>query len=219
MHVVGPERVDRDARHDRRVDPAGQADDDVVEAVLRAIVAGAEHQRVVQLAVGIERRGDRADGRIVVDDRFGGHLDRREQRLGDPATRVEQPFAVHGWHRHVDDHQVVDELRGPRQQRALVVEHDRTAVEDQLVLAADLVDVHDRRVRIGRPGRQHPLALGALAGVERRTVDVDADLGAGGRLLGDGTERAPDVLADRDAHLDATDHEQLERIGVVPGVK
>ena len=215
VDVLGTERVDGDAGHDRGVDATRQRDHDVVEAVLPAVVAGAEHQRVVELAVGVERRRRSSRSRIVVHDRFGGDLDRRQQRLGDATARVEQPLAVDRRNRHVDDHQVLDELRRPCEQRAFVVEHDRPAVEHQLVLATDLVDVDDRRVRIRCTGRQHPFAFDALARVERRGVDVDADLGAGGSLFGDGPERAPDVLADRDADLDAADDEQLQRIGLV----
>ena len=50
-----------------------------------------------------------------------------------------------------------------------------------------------------------------------RTVDVDVDLGACRRLFGERTERAPNVFADRHANLHATNHEQLEGVGVVAG--
>ncbi len=202
MDVIGTEGIDGDAGDDGRVDATRQRDHDVVETVLGAVVACAEHQCVVQLAIRVERLGDRDRCWRLVDDRSVADDHGREQRVGHPASRIEQPLAVHRRHRHVDHEQILDELRCPRQQGALVVEHDRTTVEHQLVLATDLVDVHDRRVRVGRPCRQHPLALGALAGVERRRVDVDADLGTGGSLLGDRPERTPDVLADRDADLD-----------------
>ncbi len=51
VHAVGPERVDRDGGDDRRVDPARQADDHVAEPVLRDVVARAEDERLVHLAV------------------------------------------------------------------------------------------------------------------------------------------------------------------------
>ena len=164
-----PERIDGDRRDDRRVDAARQPDHHIAEAVLAAVVTRPEHERVVQLAVGVERFGDRRGQRLaIVDDRGVRHLDDRQHRLGHPPTRVEQPLAVHGRDRHVDDHQRLDELRRPSEQRALVVEHERTAVEDQLVLTADLVDVDDRAVRVGRPRREHPLA--SLSPCRRRTA-------------------------------------------------
>ena len=46
----------------------------------------------------------------------------------------------------------LDELRRAGQEVALGVEHHRRAVEDELVLAADLVHVHERARRVGRPG-------------------------------------------------------------------
>ena len=56
-----------------------------------------------------------------------------------------------------------------------------------------------------------------LAGVERRAVDVDVQLGTTGGLLGERAGGAPHVLADADAHLHATDDVQLVRIVVVAG--
>ena len=53
--------------------------------------------------------------------------------------------------------------------------------------------------------------------MERRRIDVDAEFGTGRRLFGNRAERAPDVLADRDADLHAADHVQLERIGLATG--
>ena len=98
-----------------------------------------------------------------------------------------------------------------------VVEHDRGAVEHQLVLTTDLVDVDDCRVRVGGASAEHAFTLERLAGVERRCVDVDAEFGTGSCLFGNRAERAPDVLTDRDADLHAADHVQLQRIGLVTG--
>ena len=111
--------------------------------------------------------------------------------------------------------QGLGELRAAGEQVALGVERQRAAVEDELVLAADLVHVHERRVGVGGARRQHLLAVGGLAAVVRRAVDVDGQLGAAVGLHRQRTVRAPDVLADRDADVDAADDVQLERIGLV----
>ena len=176
-----------------------------------------EHERLVQLGV----RGQRID-ELVVQRRVVGHRDLadddgRQRLLGDPASRVEQALAVHRRHRDVDDEQLLAELRTPGDEVALGVEGERRAVEDELVLAADLVDVDERRVGVGGAGRQHPLAVGGLAAVVRRGVDVHRQLGAAVGLHGERAVGAPHVLADADADLDPADLVQLERVGLVPG--
>jgi hypothetical protein len=74
-------------------------------------------------------------------------------------------------------------------------------VEDQLILAAALVDPDQRAAGIRGAGRQHPLAHRPLAAVVRRTVDVHHDLGTGGSLRlirADGTEETLLELRDWD---------------------
>ena len=158
---------------------------------------------------------DLVDERRVVQHGGLGHDDLRQRHLRDAAPRVEQALAVDGRHRHVDDEQGLGELRTAGEQVALGVERERAAVEHELVLPADLVDVDQRRVGVGGTRRQHLLAGGGLAAVVRRAVDVDRQLGAAVGLHRERTVRAPDVLADRDADVDATDDVQLERIGLV----
>ncbi len=210
-------RVGGDHRDERRVDAAGQADHDVAEAVLHDVVARAEHERLVQLGDRVERRRQRiGDGLGALADGGGRDLDRRQRCLRLATARVEQALAVDRGDRHVDDEQVLDELGTAGEQRAVGVEGERAAVEHQLVLAADLVDVHQRGVRVGGPGGEHPLAVRRLAEVVGRGVDVDGELGAAGGLFGERPVGAPDVLADADAHLDATDEVELHRVGLVP---
>ena len=126
-------------------------------------------------------------------------------------------MAVDRRDRDVDDHQVLDELRAAGEQRALGVDDERSAVEHELVLAADLVDVHDRGVCVLGAGGDHPFPPGVLLPVVRRAVDVDAELGTAGGLCGERPERRPDVLADRDPDLGSGDHVQRERLVVAPG--
>ena len=86
----------------------------------------------------------------------------------------------------VGDQQLLLELRGPGDGRSFNVEHHAGAVENQLVLPADGVDVADVEAVVGGTGAKHPLARGELARVEGRAVDVDDDLGAGLSLQRDG---------------------------------
>ncbi len=148
-----------------------------------------------------------------------GSVETSDRRAAPPATLpaagVEQALAVDGRDRHVDDQQVLDELLAACDQLALGVERQRAPVEHQLVLPTDLVDVDERRVRVGGPRRQHPLAVRGLAAVVGRGVDVDGELGAAVGLHGERSVRAPDVLADADADLHAADDVQLERVGLV----
>ena len=60
--LLGAERVDGDGRHERGVDAAAEPEDDVLEAVLAHVVARAEHERGVDLGVGVEQVDDLAGG-------------------------------------------------------------------------------------------------------------------------------------------------------------
>ncbi len=198
---------------DRGVDPAGEPDDDVGEAVLAHVVAGAQHQRLVQLGVGSQFGRD--PGRwwgAIAPERCIGDVDQGHLDLGSPAAWIEQALAVHGLDVHLGDQQFFDELRGTGDERAVGIEHKRTAVEDQLVLAAHLVDIDERTACIRSPRRQHALAIRCLVEVVRRAVDVDVQFGSAGCLLGQRAGRAPHVFADADAHLHAADHIQLVRV-------
>ena len=217
---IGAERVDRDDRHERGVDPARQPDHHVGEAVLLDVVAGAEHQRLVHLLVAAEEVGDR---RLPADGGIGGRrgdvgdpgeLDQRELLVGRPATRVEEPLAVHRLHVEVDHQQVLDELGRAGEQLAVRVEGDGPTVEDQLVLAADLVHVDERAGRVGGAGGEHPLPLGLLALGVGRGVEVEDHLGAAVGLVGDRARRVPRVLADGHTHGHAGD--PVELLGLVP---
>ena len=71
---VGAEGVDGEHDDERRVDPARQPEHDVVEAVLLDVVAGAKHERRVDLgpraqSVGERgRRGDLQRDRVTVEE-------------------------------------------------------------------------------------------------------------------------------------------------------
>ena len=77
-------------------------------------------------------------------------------------TRVAQAGAERGVEVEIGDDQVLLERPAARDRFAELVDDEAAAVEDQLVLAADLVDVGERDHVVGRPGRHH--ASGAALG-------------------------------------------------------
>ena len=94
------------------------------------------------------------------------------------------------------------------------VDDERRAVEDQLVLAADLVEIGERQPGLRDAGDGDVHAHVALLPVERRTVRHDQEFSAAlGETLGDLV--GPDVLADRHADLDAAKQDRSrQRAGV-----
>ena len=73
----------------------------------------------------------------------------------------------------------LDELRRKLHQAPVAVEHERGAVEHQLVLAADQVDERQRHSAARDVGAHHLEAQRVLAEVERRRVENQQHLGAG----------------------------------------
>ena len=80
-----------------------------------------------------------------------------------------------------------------------VVDDERVAVEDELVLAADERAERERGDVLAGALDDHRLALEALAGVVGRGGEVDDQRRAGERLVRARRPGLPDVLADRDA--------------------
>ena len=104
--------------------------------------------------------------------------------------------------RQVDGQQVLDELRGAGEQLAVRGDDERVAVEDQLVLAADLVAVDDRGVRLGRAAAdqgQPQVVLGPLVG---RGVGGDDEVDAGLPSHAARPALDPEVLADGERDVD-----------------
>ena len=94
---------------------------------------------------------------------------------------------------------------------AVLVEHERVAVEDELVLTADRVHERDPAHVVPGADGEHLLALASLAEVERRGGDVRDHVRAGEREVGRRRPGLPDVLADRrpDERLAEPQQEQL----------
>ena len=217
VHVLGAEGVGGDGGDERRVDPTREPEHDIGEAVLRDVVAGGEHERVVDLGDAVEQRDDLGPMvRLGVGGHGAGHGTSTAS-----AAAVSRPRGSSSRVRNTGRtsrstmRTVLAELGHPGDQLALVVDDERRAVEDQLVLPADLVDVDDVAVGVLGPGGDHPLPLALPAREVGRAVGDHDELGAARGLLGDRSLRAPHVLADRDADLHASDLVQLQ--GLVAG--
>src|SRR5262249_61505526 len=99
--------------------------------------------------------------------------------------------------------------RQPHDDTSASIDDKRSAIEDELVLATDLVDVREREPALGHAfarQRDAPIELRAL---ERGSIRDHEDLGAALREM-PGHAREPDVLADRGAEADAS---KVDRIG------
>ena len=176
----GAERVDRDRGDQRpsRCRRRGRADR--AEAVLAHVVAQAEDERAVDLASSVEPRrrcgaGRRGSYGATGLGRSDHGVTRHRRRSGGSAGSTRRGRQV-----EVDDQQVLGELRARASSVAVGVDDHRVAVEDQLVLAADHVDVGERRSRPRRRGARtswQPDVV--LVQLVRRAVDDDQQPGAG----------------------------------------
>ena len=97
-----------------------------------------------------------------------------------------------------DREQTFLEQRRMESERAVAIDAAGIAVEQQIVLAADQVDVQNRQTCFLCARGQHLIAFGGFVLSKWRGVDVDQQLGAGapggGRRI-----RPPHVLADAQA--------------------
>ncbi len=89
------------------------------------------------------------------------------------------------------------------------------AVEDELILATDHVEIHDRHARTPCLGREQRGPLDPLAVVVRRAVDVEQDGRSGVGLPAGRSGVGPDVLTDRDPDGDSGD--VPHRLGMLAG--
>ena len=203
----------------------------IVEAAAAGV--GRRHQHAEHVA-GAERLGGDRGGQRRVD--AAGEPEHRagEAALARVVARAEHQRAPDlrldvevGRRRHrrrareIADHHVGVERAAARERRAVGAEHAAAAVEDEIVVAAELVHVGDRQAVLQRHAAQHLFAPPVLAGRERRRRHVEDDGGAGGGELVDRIVMVaaplpeiaivPDVLADADADAGAGDVEQLRR--------
>ena len=179
MDAVGAERLHRERGRQRRVDAAGDAEDDLAEAVLLDVVAQAELEAAAHLLELVERarrRGGLArragagralptsiTGASGAPPRSRASARRRTSRSRRPITSVGSTSTTSS----------ASSNPGARATHlALVVDHARVAVEDELVLAADGVAEREEARVVARARDEHLLALALLADVERRRGEV-----------------------------------------------
>ncbi len=180
---------------------------------LRDVVAQARDQRRVDLGARVEQRRERAAGAVGLGGDKGQRQPRERRHVwrvtgGCAMARVAQPVRVRRCRVDRRDEQLLLELPCARDHLALVVDHERVAVEDELVLAADERAEGDRADVVARALDEHPLALEPLARVVRRGGDVHEHGRAGARLVGGRRPRLPDVLADRQPDLHVAELDQ-----------
>src|SRR5439155_2164028 len=130
--VLRAERLDSDRRRDRRIDPARESDDDILESAFANVIAETEDQAAADLFI------------------FGEGQDRVAART------VE-----------IDERRLLLERFGAEHRLAARVDDDRRTVEEQLAVATDLIDVHERRAVSLRAPREEHVARFAFAGVAR----------------------------------------------------
>ncbi len=127
------------------------------------------------------------------------------------APRVQEALAEDGMDGEVADDEGLAELRSGGDEVAVAVEDHGGAVEDELVLAADEVDIAQRRGGVRRPRGEHALALGQDAGAIRGRVQGHDELRAPFPEPADGPRRAPGVLAYGHSDAHTGDQEELVR--------
>ena len=215
--ALGAQRVGGDARDERGVDPAREPEHDVLEAVLvarsRAGRARAPRRPPprgsssgASDAAGAARRVPRGRGRRGSARAASATSRPRASRAARALARRRAGARRAGARGRRRDQQLL--ARTARRARSIspvVVDDERVAVEDELVLAADERAERDAREVVARALGEHALALDALAGVVGRGGDVDDQRRAGERLVGGGRAGLPDVLADRQADACAAD--------------
>jgi hypothetical protein len=185
-HLVRAQRVHGNGQHQGRVHAARQADERARETVLAHIVAHGQHQRRPQRMMVAQLRLDLPHQRHAAIHQMRGH---------------------HG--------QLFLESRRARRHLTAGVHRKRAAVEHDFVLAAHQMGI-DQGNRIFHGAlRNHRLALGGFAAMERRGIDDGQQLGACGH---GGPRRAgmPGVFANQQTDLDAV---QLEDTACSPAAK
>ena len=198
-----------DARHERGVDPARKAEHDVPEAVLLDVVVQPSTSAAYTSASigsisgasgppgcgGSPTRASPAAG-IRAAPRRATPRATDARRAAPAVARVAQPGCRRCLEVDVAHEQLLAELGRPRERRVRCGRCTTgVPVEDELVLAADEGAEGDAGDVVAGSLGEHPLALGALAGVVGGGRDVEDQRRAGERLLAGRWSRLPDVLA------------------------
>ncbi len=122
----------------------------------------------------------------------------------------------------INDQHIFFEAFGARQEAALGVEGATSAIEDQIVIAANLIDVGEGKAVAARHLPEHALAQFLLACGERRRRKIENGVGAGLDKDLDGVfvvaaplpeiSVVPDILADTHAKAAAVPFEHLRAV-------
>ncbi len=174
--MLRAKRVHRDRKRQCRIDAAGQPQYDTGKAVLAHVVAHTQYER-------------------AINARFF-----RLQRDHRPRTR-------HGLvadEIDIDCEDIFFEMRSTLNDFAILIHDERAAIEYELILTADHVQVHDRQLYVLNALSDD--ALTALLVVERvrRSVDHHEQLRAC-RLRRAGGARLPNVFADQKRRSNAVE--------------
>ena len=181
--TLGTDRIDGDRHGQRRIDATGQAQQYTRKVVLRDVVACATHEG------GIDPRGAR----------------RRD--ILRPVLRAEaaRDAVVIG------DEQGIGEGRGACADRAIGIDQQRAAVEQQIILPADQIQVGDRDSVFACATDQQLVALCGFFGIKRRGVDHQQQLGTVRHGLCRGFD-FPDVFANQQADAHAANFANTRRV-------
>ena len=199
---LGAQGVRRDACDEGRIDPAGEPQHDVAEAVLLDVVVKTQRQGGVDLCLHRGKgSGELREDRIPlprVRRREGSQDAHRVPAAagGRPVAGIAQPCCRCRRDVHIGQQQLLAKLGRAGDRRAVVVDHARVPVEDELVLSADQSAECDAGKVVPGSLGEHPLTLGALARVVGGGRDVDDQPGARQCLLAGRRTGLPDVLAD-----------------------
>ena len=204
MHALGAERLDRERRRQRRVDPAREADHDVAEAVLVDVVAQAELEREPHLLEVVERRRrlGRATQLVLRARRGRARARRRRARRALARERAAAHVAQAPRRpRSTGSTSTTSSASSKPGARATSSPSSSSTTEWPSKISSSwpptsVAEGDEARV-VARADAEHLLALAVLADVERRGGDVDDELRAGEREVGRRRAGLPDVLADR----------------------
>ena len=189
VDTLRPERVDGERGDERRVDPAREPEHDVAEAVLADVVpeastsafricssSGANAQMALDAGTLCLLHGAASSTRPT------GALVARRSSARRRTSRSRRPIASLGSRSTTSSASSKPGARAS--DLALVVEHDRVPVEDELVLSADEVAEGEVGGVVAGPRDEHLLAVLRLADVVRRGREVDEQRRAGEREIG-----------------------------------
>ena len=180
------------------------------------VVAEPEPEREAHLVeLRLERRHGRRNGLLHRAGRREPDRGRRRGSRQGPlellrrTSRRRRPIASVG--STSTNEQRLLEPRRAGDHLALVVEHHRVPVEDELVLSADEVAEGDVDRVVARARDEHLLAVLGLPHVEGRRAEVDEQRRARQGEVGRRWAGLPDVLADgrADEHVAELEHEEL----------